>query len=86
MHHLVGLGLLAVWIGSLQIILDKGQEVDWFSSDWILNLTILAAVLLAAFIVWELMVKNPVMFVTMIGAALTTANPLSPRLLGIWNA
>ena len=31
----MGLGLLAVWLGSLQIILDKGQEDDWFGATWI---------------------------------------------------
>ena len=31
----IGLGLLAVWLGALQIILDKGQEDDWFGAVWI---------------------------------------------------
>ena len=31
----IGLGLLAVWIGTLQVILDKGQEDDWFGATWI---------------------------------------------------
>jgi DHA2 family multidrug resistance protein len=31
----IGLGLLAVWLGALQIILDKGQEVDWFEATWL---------------------------------------------------
>ena len=31
----IGLGLLAVWLGALQIILDKGQEDDWFGATWI---------------------------------------------------
>ena len=31
----LGLGLLAVWLGALQIVLDKGQEDDWFGASWI---------------------------------------------------
>ncbi|MDE3154946.1 MAG: DHA2 family efflux MFS transporter permease subunit [Acidobacteriota bacterium] len=55
-----GIGMLAVGIGALQVVLDKGQEVDWFSSQWITGLMITAVVLLVAFIVWELLVGNPV--------------------------
>jgi len=55
-----GIGMLAVGIGSLQIVLDKGQEVDWFSSNLILGLAILAAVLLTLFIIWELVAEHPV--------------------------
>lgn len=36
-----GIGLLAIGIGALQVVLDKGQEEDWFSSHWIINLAIL---------------------------------------------
>jgi DHA2 family multidrug resistance protein len=31
----IGFGLLIVWVGALQIVLDKGQEVDWFASTWL---------------------------------------------------
>lgn len=55
-----GMGMLAVGIGSLQVMLDKGQEQDWFASHWILALTGLAIVFLAAFIVRELMAEHPV--------------------------
>ncbi len=55
-----GIGMLAVGIGALQIVLDKGQEVDWFSSHWITGLMVTAIVLLSIFILWELMVGNPV--------------------------
>lgn len=50
----VGLGLLIVGIGSLQILLDKGNELDWFNSSFIATLGVLAAVGLLTFIVWEL--------------------------------
>src|SRR6266853_3662820 len=46
-----GIGMLAVGIAALQIVLDKGQEEDWFSSHWILALAIVSVVALAFFIV-----------------------------------
>lgn len=55
-----GIGMLAVGIGALQIVLDKGQEEDWFSSHWITNLTILAAVTLVAFVIHEIRTEHPV--------------------------
>ena len=55
-----GIGLLAVGIGALQVVLDKGQEADWFSSHWILYLTILSAVAVAMFLIYELRARHPV--------------------------
>jgi DHA2 family multidrug resistance protein len=55
-----GMGMLVVGIGSLQILLDKGQEEDWFSSKFILTLAVLAGVGLLAFIVRELRVAHPI--------------------------
>jgi DHA2 family multidrug resistance protein len=55
----VGLGLLAVWVGLLQIILDKGQEDDWFSADWIRWGTVVVMVALVGFIVQELRTESP---------------------------
>src|SRR5881296_1425013 len=49
-----GIGMLAVGIGALQIVLDKGQEEDWFSSHWILALAVVSLVAVAFFIVYEL--------------------------------
>lgn len=50
----VGLLLLVAGVGSMQILLDKGNELDWFGSNVIIGLAITAAVALAAFVVWEL--------------------------------
>ncbi len=50
----VGLLLLIVGIGSLQILLDKGNELDWFGSNAIVTLAITAVVGLMMFVVWEL--------------------------------
>ncbi len=56
----VGLSLLVVWVGSLQIMLDQGKDLDWFSSTEIVVLAILTAVGFAAFLIWELTEKNPI--------------------------
>ncbi|MGH9475350.1 MAG: DHA2 family efflux MFS transporter permease subunit [Terriglobales bacterium] len=55
-----GLGMLAVGIASLQIMLDKGQELDWFDNHFIVILAALAAILLITFVVWELNIKDPI--------------------------
>src|SRR5207244_12283817 len=55
-----GLGMLAVGIGSLQIVLDKGQEEDWFSSRWITTLAVVAGVTLVWLVVHELRTEHPV--------------------------
>ena len=55
-----GMGMLAVGIGALQVMLDKGQEQDWFSSHWITILLVIAIVFLIAFIVRELTTDHPV--------------------------
>ncbi|HEY2708275.1 MAG TPA: DHA2 family efflux MFS transporter permease subunit [Caulobacteraceae bacterium] len=56
----VGLGLLVLFVGSLQIMLDKGKELDWFSSPVIVGLAIVAAVGFAAFVIWELTDDHPI--------------------------
>ena len=55
-----GIGLLALGIGALQIFLDKGQEDDWFASDFMTSLALVSAVALAAFLLHELRVGHPV--------------------------
>ncbi len=55
-----GLGMLAVGMGALQIMLDKGQELDWFGSRLIRALCVAAVVFLAAFVMRELTVKDPI--------------------------
>lgn len=92
----IGFGLLAVGVGFLQIVLDKGQEDDWFGSDFILTLSIISIVSLVSLIVWELLVKDPILdlrlfkhvnFATssvmmfMIGAASFSTTVLVPQFL-----
>src|SRR5205823_12551876 len=55
-----GIGMLAVGIGALQIVLDKGQHDDWFSSSLITTLALLSAVTLIALIVHELVTDDPI--------------------------
>jgi DHA2 family multidrug resistance protein len=56
----VGFGLLTLWIACLQILLDKGQDEDWFSSNFIRWLAVGAFVGFIAFLVWEMREKHPV--------------------------
>jgi MFS transporter, DHA2 family, multidrug resistance protein len=55
----IGLGLLAVGLGTLQIILDKGQEDDWFGALWIRWAVVVVIVSLAAFVMREFAAKGP---------------------------
>ena len=56
-----GLGLLVVAIGALQIMLDKGQEDDWFGSRFIVSCAVVAAIGLALFFWRELTIKHPIL-------------------------
>nr|WP_259373150.1 DHA2 family efflux MFS transporter permease subunit [Azohydromonas aeria] len=56
----IGLALLVLWVGALQLMLDKGHEEDWFHSGLIVALALAAAIGLAVFIVWELTAEHPV--------------------------
>jgi MFS transporter, DHA2 family, multidrug resistance protein len=59
-----GLGLLAVWLGCLQIILDKGQEDDWFGATWIRWATFIMIVGFVLFIVREFSHPKPLVDLT----------------------
>src|SRR5437016_5626298 len=56
----IGLGLLVLWVGALQVLLDRGKDLDWFNSGQIVTLAIVAVVGLTLFVVWELTDKHPV--------------------------
>ncbi|QDL54799.1 DHA2 family efflux MFS transporter permease subunit [Rhodoferax aquaticus] len=56
----VGLTLLVIWVGALQIMLDKGKELDWFHSGEVIALGLVALIGLAFFIAWELTDAHPV--------------------------
>jgi len=56
----IGVALLTLGVGALQVMLDKGQEDDWFGSHFILTLAIVAGVCLVSLAIWELYQKNPI--------------------------
>jgi DHA2 family multidrug resistance protein len=75
-----GFGLMAIGLATLQIVLDKGQEDDWFSSSFITWLAVLAVTTLVAFVIWELRAKEPIVNLRVlanrnfaVGTALITA-------------
>jgi DHA2 family multidrug resistance protein len=59
-----GIGLLTVGIGSLQIMLDKGQENDWFGSHFIIVLCVLAIVGIGGLVIRELTAEHPILDLT----------------------
>jgi len=56
----VGLALLITWVGALQIMLDKGKDLDWFNSSFIVSLAVIAAIGFIAFLIWELTDEHPI--------------------------
>ena len=57
---IIGLILLLVWVVALQLVLDEGKNLDWFASNQIVALTVIAVVGFIAFLIWELHEKHPV--------------------------
>ncbi len=56
----IGLGMLITWVGAMQIMLDKGEELDWFNSPMIVGLAVIAVVGFLSFLIWELTQENPI--------------------------
>jgi DHA2 family multidrug resistance protein len=56
----VGLSLLVVWVGALQVMLDTGKDLDWFASTQIVILAIVTGVGFLAWLIWELTEKHPI--------------------------
>jgi MFS transporter, DHA2 family, multidrug resistance protein len=92
----IGFSLLTLGVGALQIVLDKGQEDDWFGSHFITTLVVIAAVGLISLVIWEWFQKEPIVDVRlfknfnvattnlmflMLGAALFSSTVLMPQLL-----
>jgi DHA2 family multidrug resistance protein len=92
----IGFSLLTLGVGALQIVLDKGQEDDWFGSHFITTLVVIAGVGLVSLVVWEWFQKEPIVDVRlfknfnvattnlmflMLGAALFSSTVLMPQLL-----
>jgi DHA2 family multidrug resistance protein len=56
----VGLGLLVLWVGALQLLLDKGKELDWFHSSAVVAMALVAVIGFVVFVIWELTAEHPV--------------------------
>src|SRR5712664_681505 len=63
----IGFGLMAVALGSLQLMLDKGQEEDWFSSSLITWAAILSIMTFIGFVIWEMRSKDPIVNLRILG-------------------
>jgi MFS transporter, DHA2 family, multidrug resistance protein len=56
----VGIALLVLWVGAMQIMLDQGKDLDWFNSTTIVVLALIAAVGFVFFLIWELTERHPI--------------------------
>ncbi len=56
----VGIGLLAIGLGVLEVVLDKGQTKDWFGSSFIVYLSVVCVIALVSAVIWELAHPNPI--------------------------
>ncbi len=94
----IGLGLVATGLGCAEVVLDKGQEEDWFHSSFITGFTLVAVTALASFLAWELKHDNPIvdlrlfkrrsfavanMMMMMLGVALFGTTVLLPQYLQV---
>jgi DHA2 family multidrug resistance protein len=95
----IGLGLIALGLGSLEVVLDTGQQKDWFASRTITFYAIVAAVALISFVIWEWRNEHPVVEVRMfrdrnfavsnlmmlvLGMALYGSTVLLPQYVQVW--
>ncbi|HET7876312.1 MAG TPA: DHA2 family efflux MFS transporter permease subunit, partial [Methylomirabilota bacterium] len=63
----LGLGLMIVWLATLQIMLDKGQEEDWLAATWIRWFLAISTVAMTAFIIRELTTAQPIVNLQVLG-------------------
>ena len=63
----LGFGLMALWLGTLQLLLDKGQEADWFEANWIRWMAVVSVLALAGFIFREFMCREPIVQLRILG-------------------
>jgi len=79
----VGIALLTLGIGALQVLLDKGQEDDWFGSQFITTLVVVATVCLISLVIWEWYQKAPIIDVRMFKSFNFASASLMMFMLGI---
>jgi DHA2 family multidrug resistance protein len=63
----IGLGLLALGIGALQVVLDTGQRHDWFQTSWVAQLALISAVSLVVLLIWEWYARHPIIDLRVFG-------------------
>jgi DHA2 family multidrug resistance protein len=63
----LGFGMMALWLGTLQLVLDKGQEADWFSARWICWTAAVSVAALVGFIVREFTCRDPIVQLRVLG-------------------
>ena len=79
----IGIALLALGIGALQVLLDKGQEDDWFGSNFITTLVVVATICLISLVIWEWYQKAPIIDVRMFKSFNFASSSLMMFTLGI---
>jgi DHA2 family multidrug resistance protein len=92
----IGFGVMAIWLASLQVILDRGQQDDWFNAAWIRWASGISAASMVVFIVWELRTPHPLvnlrvlrnrnfatgtLLITIVGVVLYSTTALLPLFL-----
>ncbi|MGA2961366.1 MAG: DHA2 family efflux MFS transporter permease subunit [Candidatus Korobacteraceae bacterium] len=63
----LGFGLMAIWLGTLQLLLDKGQEADWFAADWIRCIAVISVIALLGFLFREFTHRDPIVQLRVLG-------------------
>jgi MFS transporter, DHA2 family, multidrug resistance protein len=79
----IGIALLTLGVGALQILLDKGQEDDWFGSQFITTLVVVSSISLIALVIWEWYQKAPIIDVRMFKSFNFASSNLMMFTLGI---
>jgi len=79
----IGIAFLALGVGALQVLLDKGQEDDWFGSRFITTLVVVSTVCLISLVIWEWYQKAPVIDVRMFKSFNFASSSLMMFMLGI---
>lgn len=77
-----GIALLAIGVGSLQVVLERGETDDWFSATYIIVLTILAVICLSVLVWWELTIEHPVINFRVLKSATLSISAVMTFVLG----
>jgi DHA2 family multidrug resistance protein len=73
----IGVGLLVLWVGCMQVMLDKGKDLDWFNSGQIVTLAVTAVAGFTLFMIWELTEKHPVVDLSLFRSRNFTVSTIS---------